>query len=61
MRKLAEGLEDLRTAEGTPLPQNTLSELRRHLARLRFVRDQIRAVEKLNPRVVMVKSAQNGA
>jgi hypothetical protein len=33
MRKLAEGLEDLRTAEGTSLPQNTLSELRRHLAR----------------------------
>src|SRR6201984_3153072 len=45
-RKLAEGLEDLRTAEGTPLPQNTLAELRRHLARLRFVRDQIRAVEQ---------------
>src|SRR6516162_4917502 len=46
MRKLAEGLEDLRTAEGTPLPPNTLSELRRHLARLSFVRDQIRAVEQ---------------
>src|ERR1700752_1779508 len=46
MRKLAEGLEDLRTAEGVPLPQNTLAELRRHLARLRFVRDQIRAVEQ---------------
>jgi transposase len=45
-RKLAEGLEDLRTAEGPPLPQNTLSELRRHFARLRFVRDQIRAVEQ---------------
>ena len=37
MRKLAEGLEELRTAEGTPLPQNTLSELRRHLARLPMV------------------------
>jgi transposase len=46
MRKLAEKLEDLRTAEGTLLPQNTLSELRRHLARLHFVRDQIRAVEQ---------------
>ena len=46
MRKFAEGLEDLRTAEGAPLPQNTLSELRRHLARLPFVRDQIRAVEQ---------------
>jgi len=33
-RMLAQGLEDLRTAEGTPLPQNTLAELRRHLARL---------------------------
>jgi len=46
MRKVAEKLEDLRTAEGTLLPQNTLSELRRHLARLHFVRDQIRAVEQ---------------
>jgi transposase len=46
MRKVAEKLEDLRTAEGTPLPRNTLAELRRHLARLRFVRDQIRAVEQ---------------
>jgi transposase len=46
MSKLAERLEDLRTAECTPLPQNTLSELRRHLARLPFVRDQIRVVEQ---------------
>jgi transposase len=46
MRKAAERLEDLRTAEGTSLPQNTLAELRRHLARLRVVRDQIRAVEQ---------------
>ena len=55
-RKLAEGLEDLRTAEGTPLPQNTLSELRRHLARLRFVRDQIRAVEQERQRKLAVAS-----
>ena len=54
MRKLAEGLEDLRTAEGTPLPQNTLSELRRHLARLRFIRDQIRAVEQERQRKLAV-------
>jgi len=46
MRKVAEKLEALRTAEGTPLPHNTLAELRRHLARLRVVRDQIRAVEQ---------------
>src|SRR5258707_479780 len=57
MRKLAEGLEDLRTAEGTPLPQNTLSELRRHLARLRFVRDQIRAVEQERLRKLAVAPA----
>jgi transposase len=54
MRKLAEGLGDLRTAEGTPLPQNTLSELRRHFARLRFVRDQIRAVEQERVRKLAV-------
>ena len=46
MRKVAERLDDLSTAEGVPLPQNTLAELRRHLTRLRFVRDQIRAVEQ---------------
>ncbi len=57
MRKLAEGLEDLRTAEGTPLPQNTLSELRRHLARLRLVRDQIRAVEQERLRKLAVAPA----
>jgi len=57
MRKLAEGLEDLRTAEGTPLPQNTLAELRRHLARLRFVRDQIRAVEQERLRKLAVAPA----
>jgi transposase len=45
-RKAEEKLEGLRTAEGTPLPQNTRAELRRHLARLGFVREQIRAVEQ---------------
>ncbi|WP_245286658.1 hypothetical protein [Bradyrhizobium sp. ARR65] len=54
MRKLTEGLEDWRTAEGTPLPQNTLLELRRHLAPLRFVRDQIRAVEQERQRKLAV-------
>src|SRR5260370_33237355 len=57
MRKLAEGLEDLRTADGTPLPQNTLAELRRHLARLRFVRDQIHAVEQERLRKLAVAPA----
>jgi transposase len=45
-RRAEEKLEGLRTAEGTPLPENTRAELRRHLARLRVVREQIRAVEQ---------------
>src|ERR1700746_3780808 len=57
MRKVAEKLEALRTAEGTPLPQNTLAELRRHLARLRFVRNQIRALEQERLRKLAVAAA----
>ena len=45
LRKAAEKLDGLRTAEGTPLLENTRAELRRHLARLRVVREQIRAIE----------------
>src|SRR3982751_1938076 len=36
----------LRTPEGVPLPPNTLLELRRDMARLRFVMDQIKEVEE---------------
>jgi transposase len=36
----------VRTAEGTPLPENTRAELCRHLARLRVLREQIRVVEQ---------------
>jgi transposase len=45
LRKAAERLEALRTPEGTPLPPNTLAELGRDMARLRFVMDQIGEVE----------------
>ena len=45
-RAVEEKLERVRTAEGTPLPENTRAELRRHLARLRVVREQIRAIEQ---------------
>ena len=50
MRKASERLEGLRTPEGTPLPMNTLAELRRDMARLRFISpreggDQIREIE----------------
>jgi transposase len=46
-RKAPELLEGLRTPEGVPLPPNTLAELRRDMARLHFVLDQIREVEAI--------------
>jgi transposase len=46
LHKVEGKLKGLRTAEGTPLPENTRAELCRHLARLRVVREQIRAVEQ---------------
>jgi transposase len=45
LRKAPERLEALRTAEGAPLPPNTLAELRRDMARLRLVREQIAQIE----------------
>lgn len=45
LRKAADKLDGLRTAEAMPLPENTRAELRRHLARLRVVREQIREIE----------------
>jgi transposase len=46
LRKAAEKLEQLRTGAGEPLPPNTLAELRRDMAALRFVADQIKQIEK---------------
>src|SRR5689334_15802327 len=45
LRKAPERLAALRTPEGEPLPPNTLAELRRDMARLRLVREQIAEVE----------------
>src|SRR3954451_24776496 len=45
LRKAPERLAALRTAEGAPLPPNTLAELRRDMARLRLGREQIAEVE----------------
>jgi transposase len=45
LRKAAETLDGLRTAEGEPLPPHTLAELRRDLARLHLVRAQIKEIE----------------
>jgi len=47
LRKAPEQLERLRTPEDTLLPPNTLAELRRAMARLRFVADQIREIEEM--------------
>ena len=45
LRRASERLGSLRTPEGMPLPPNTLAELGRDMARLRFVMDQIKEVE----------------
>jgi transposase len=44
-RKAPELLEALGTPEGVPLPPDTLAELRRDMARLRFVLGQIEEIE----------------
>ena len=46
LRKAPERLRALRTPEGGPLPPNSFAELRRDMARLRFVMDQIREIEE---------------
>ena len=45
LKKAAERLEGLRTAEGEPIPPNTLAELHRDMVRRRLVSDQIRQIE----------------
>ena len=46
LRKAPERLLKLGTPEGVPLTPNTLLELRRDMARLRFVMGQIKQVEE---------------
>lgn len=46
LRRAAKQLETLVTPEGTALPPNTLDEMRRDLARLAVVREQIEAIER---------------
>ena len=46
LRKAPEQLAALRTPEGAPVPANTLAELRRDMARMRFVMNQIREIEQ---------------
>ncbi len=46
LRNAPERLVTLRTPEGVSLPPNTSAEMRRDMARLYFVMDQIKAIEK---------------
>jgi len=46
LRKAAERLEALRTPEGMPIPPHTLDELRRDMARLKLVKEQVNEIEK---------------
>jgi len=60
LRKAADKLTGLRTPEGVPLPANTLDELRRDMARLHMIREQLAAIEKA--RLARLKAApQDGA
>ena len=45
LRNASQRLETVRTPEGVALPPNTLAELRRDMARLSFVKQQIKEVE----------------
>ena len=45
LKKAAERLDSLRTAEGEPIPPNTLAELRRDMARRQLVSNQLRQIE----------------
>jgi transposase len=51
------GLEALRTPEGEPIPPNTLREMNNELARLAFVRAQMKATERA--RLERIKEAPN--
>lgn len=46
LRRAPKQLETLHSPEGVPLPPNTLEELRRDLARLALVREQIETIER---------------
>ncbi|NRP75400.1 hypothetical protein ILFOPFJJ_06323 [Ensifer psoraleae] len=55
LRRAPKKLPDLRTPEGQPLPPNMLEEMRRDMARLAVVRDQITTIEKA--RIIQLEQA----
>jgi transposase len=46
LRKASEKLETVRTPEGKPLPPNTMAALRRDMERLKFIKGQIKTIER---------------
>jgi transposase len=60
LRKAVEKLAGLRTPEGVPLPANTRDELRRDMAQLRLIREQIKEIEKARL-ARLQKAPQEGA
>jgi transposase len=55
LRKAPDRLATLRTPEGAPIPPNTLAELKREMAHLRFTNEQIKQIE--NERLEQLKQA----
>jgi transposase len=47
LRRAPQHLSALRTPDGEPIPPNTLAELQRDMARLRFISDQIKEIERV--------------
>jgi transposase len=46
LRRAKDRLAQLRTPDGLPVPANTAAELRRHIERLQFIRQQIKEIEQ---------------
>ena len=60
LRKAPQQLADLRTPEGGSIPPNTLAELQREMAHLRFISEQIKQIE--GARLAQLKQApQHGS
>ncbi len=55
LRKAPQQLADLRTPEGGSIPPNTLAELHREMAHLRFISEQIKQIE--GARLAQLKQA----
>jgi transposase len=62
LRRAPDKLVTLRTPEGASLPANTLAELRRDMARLALIREQIRQIEQQRlQRLAAMEPSREGA